>query len=102
MNKDKEVEVEDSREVEVDLMEKVVDLIVLCKIRENLKGRMIKKERLSGKVVILTEEVLILTKEEVILIPEVGFMVVVSYVVKGDIDILNVDPLKVDKIIEML
>jgi len=43
----------DSREVEVDLMEKVVDLTVLCKIRENLNRRMMKKARLSGKVVIL-------------------------------------------------
>ena len=29
----------DSREVEVDLMEKVVDLKILCKIRENLNGK---------------------------------------------------------------
>ena len=33
MKKEKEAEVVDSREVEVDLMEKVVDLIVLCKIK---------------------------------------------------------------------
>ena len=45
MNKDKQVEVEASREAKVDLMEKVVDLIVLCKTRENSKGKMMKKER---------------------------------------------------------
>ena len=45
MNKDKEVEVVDTREAEVDLMEKVVDLIVLCRIKENLNGRMMTKER---------------------------------------------------------
>ena len=90
MNKDKEVEVVDSREVEVDLMEKVVDLIVLCKIKENLNGRMMKMERPNGKVVILTEEALILTEEEVILILDVDFMVIVLDVVKRDIDILNV------------
>ena len=56
----------DSREVEVDLMEKVADLIVLCKIKENLNGRMMKKTRLNGKVVILTEEVLVLTKEVIL------------------------------------
>ena len=70
MNKDKEVEVVDSRQIKADLMEKVADLMVLCKIRENLKGRMMLRERPSGKVVILTKEVLALTKEEVILILE--------------------------------
>ena len=68
MNKDKEVEGVDSREVEVDLMEKVADLKIMCKIRENLNGRMMTKMRPSGKVVVLTKEVLDLTKEEVILI----------------------------------
>ena len=63
MNKDKEVEVVDSREAKVDLIEKVADLTILYKIR--------KKTRPSGKVVVHTEEVLDLTKEEVILILEV-------------------------------
>ena len=35
----KEVEVVDSREAEVDLMVKVEDLIILCKVRENLNGK---------------------------------------------------------------
>ena len=39
MKKDKEVEVVDSREAEVDLMEKVEDLKILCKIRENPKWK---------------------------------------------------------------
>ena len=92
MNKDKKVEVEDSREEEVDLMEKV----------ENMNGRMLIKARLSGKVVILTKEVLVLTEEEVILTLEVVSMVIVSDVVKKGIYILNVDLPKVDRIIEML
>ena len=82
MNKDKEVEVVDSREAEVDLMEKVVDLTVLCKTKTNLNGRMVKKTRRSGKVVVHTEEVLDLTEEEVILMIEVVFVVIVSDVVK--------------------
>ena len=92
----------DSREVEVDLMEKVVDLIVLCKIKENLNGRVMTKARLNGKVVILTEEALILIREEVILILEVDFMVIVLDVAKKGINPLNVDLLKVGRIIEML
>ena len=102
MNKDKEVEVVDSREEEVDFMEKVVDIIVLCKIKENMNGRMMTKTRPSGKEVAHTDEVLDLTKEEVILILEVVSMVIVLDVVKKEIDPLNVDPLKVGKVIEML
>ena len=92
----------DSREVEVDLLEKVVDLTILCKIRENLNGRMMTKTRLSGKVVVLTKEVLDLIEEEVILTLEVVFVVIFLDVVKKGTNILNVDPLKVGKIIEML
>ena len=44
MNNDGEVEVVDSREAEVDLMEKVVDLTVLCKIRKNLNAKNDDKE----------------------------------------------------------
>ena len=58
MDKEKEVEVVDfietdvdSREIEVDF-ENVEDLKILCKIRENLNGKMMTKERPSGKVVI--------------------------------------------------
>ena len=40
MRKEKEVEVVDSREAEVDLMVMVVDLTILCRIKENLNGRM--------------------------------------------------------------
>jgi hypothetical protein len=79
-------------------MVKVEDLTILCRIKENLNGRMMKKARPNGKVIILTEEVLILTEEEVILILEVDFMVIVLDVVKRDIDLLNVDPLKVGEV----
>ena len=51
------------------------------------------------KVLFLTKEALILLEEEVILILEVDFMVVVSDVVKRDIYLLNVDLLKVGRII---
>ena len=56
---------------------------------------MMTKARPDGKVVILTEE-------EVILILEVDSMVIVLDVVKKNIDLFNVDLLKVGKIIEML
>ena len=92
----------DSREAEVGLVVKVEDLTVLCKIRENINERMMIKERLSGKVVILAEEVLVLTEEEVILILEVVFVKIILDVEKKGIDLLNVDLLKVGKIIEML
>ena len=92
----------DSREAEVDLMQKVVDLIVLCRIKSNLNGRMMTKIRLSAKVVVHTKEVLDLTEEEVILILELVYVVIVLDVVKEGIDLLNVDPMKVDKVIEML
>ena len=82
-------------------MVKVEYLTILYRIEANLSGRMMKKETPNGKVVILTNEVLILTEEEVILILEVVFMVIVSYVVKRDIDLLNVDPLKVGKVTEI-
>ena len=83
-------------------MEKVADLTIICRIKENMNGRVMKKARPNGKVVILIEDELILAKEEVILILEVDFMVIVLGVVKRDIDILNVNPLKVGKVIEML
>ena len=102
MNKDKEVEVVDSREVEVDLMEKVENRTILCRIKANLNGRVMKKARPNGKVVILTEEALLLTGEEVILILEVDFIVIFLDVEKKGIDLLNVDLLKVARIIEML
>ena len=102
MNKDKEVKVVDSREAEVDLMEKVADLIILCKIRENLNIKMMTKVRLNGKVVILTKEVLVLIEEEVILILEVVFVVIVSDVANKGIDPLNVDPMKMGKVKEIL
>ena len=53
-------------------------------------------------MVVLIEEVLVLIEEEVILILEVVFMVIVSDVVKRDIDLLNVDLLKMGKVIKML
>ena len=60
------------------------------------------KTRPIGKLVAQTKEVLDPTKEEVILILEVVFMVIVLDVAKKDIDIFNVDLLKVGKIIEIL
>ena len=54
------------------------------------------------KVVILTKEVLVLIEEKVILILEVDFMVIVLDVAKKGIDPLNVDLLKVGRIIEIL
>ena len=102
MNKDKMVEMVDSREAEVDLMEKVADLTILCRIKANLNGRVMTKARPNVKVVISSEEALLLTGEEVILILEVDFMVIVLDVVKKGIDPLNVDLLKVGRIIEML
>jgi hypothetical protein len=98
VNKDKEVEVVDSREEEVALMEKIENLIILCKIRANLNGRMMIKARPSRKLVIFTEEVLVLIEEDVILTLEVVFMVNVSHVVNKGIDPLSVDPLKVGKV----
>ena len=92
----------DSREAEVCLMEKVVNLTVLCKIKENLNGRMMTKTRLSGKVAVHTEEVLDLTKEKVILILEVVFEVIVLDVAKRDIDLLNVDTLRMGKLTKIL
>ena len=67
-----------------------------------MNGRMMKNARPNGKVVILTNEALILIGEEVIPILEVDFMVIVLDVAKKCIDLLNVDPLKVGRIIEML
>ena len=95
MNKDKEVEVVYSREVEVDLMEKVANVKIMCKIRENMSGKMMTKVGLNEKVVIFTEE-------EVILIVEVVFVVIVLDVVKKGIDILSVDLLTVGKVTKML
>ena len=53
-------------------------------------------------MVVVTEEVLVLIEEEVIHIIEVDCMVIVLDVVKKGIDHLNVDPLEVGKVIEML
>ena len=90
-------------------MEKVADPIALCRIKENLNRRVMEKARPNGKVVMLTEEMLILIEEEVILIEEevilileVDFMVIVLDVAKKGIDPLNVDLLKVGRIIEMM
>ena len=82
-------------------MKKVVDLIVLCRIKANQNGTMMKKERSNGKVVVLIEA-LILIKEEVIIIVEVDFMVIVLDVAKKGMHLFNVDILKVSGIIEML
>ena len=83
-------------------MVKVEDLTILCRIKANLNGRMMTKTRPSGKEATHTKEVLDLIEEEVILILEVVFMVIVTNVVNKGIYLLNVDLLKVGKIIEML
>ena len=90
----------DSRETGVDLMVKVANVTILCRIKANLNGRMMKKTRLSGKAVAHTKEVLDPTEEKVILILEVVFMVIVIDVVKKGIYLLNIDLLKVGKIIK--
>ena len=114
MSKDKEIEMVDFRVVEVDLMEKVADLTILCKTKEKPNGRIKKKERPSGKEVIPIDDVLVLTKAEVILtkvelilieiaILEEVFMVIVSSVVQKDIEPLSVNNLvNLKVIIEML
>lgn len=83
----------DSIEAEVDIIEKVEDLTILCKIRENMNGKVMTKARLDGKVVILTEEVVVPTKEEAILTLEEAFVVIVLDVAKKGIDSLSVDNL---------
>ena len=83
-------------------MVKVANLIILCRIKANLNRRMMTKTRSSGKVVVHTEEVPGLTEKEVILILEVVFVVIILDVAKKGIDLLNVDLLKVGRIIEML
>ena len=91
----------DSREEEVDLTMEMVDLTILCKIKENLNGRMKLKERMSGKVAIYTKVVLVSIEEEVILTIEVDFMVDVIDVVVKIIDPLNVKVM-VRVLVEML
>ena len=87
-----------SREAELDLMEKVIKLKILCKIRENLSGKVMIKERLNRKVVIITKEVLLLIEEEIILVLEEDFVAIVLGVEK-DIDPLNVDILLKMKVV---
>ena len=87
-------------------MDKVVDLTIVCKIKVKLNGKMKKKARSSGKMVVLTEEVLVLNKEEVILakisILEEILVIIISSVVK-DIEPLSVSTLVNLKVaIEML
>lgn len=99
MRKDREVEVVDSREADVDHIEKVVDLKILHKKKENMSEKVMRKTRLSGKVVIPTEEVLVLTEEDVILILDVIFMVIISDVTKKGIDPLSIVTfVKMDKV----
>ena len=81
-------------------MEKLVDLIILYKIRGNLNGIMMIKARSSGKMMIPTEEVLVLTEEEVILILEVFFIIIILDMTKKGIDPLNVDTLVRMKVVE--
>lgn len=89
MNKDREVELVDSEEAEVDPMVKMVDLTILYKIKASLNGRKKIKARPNGKVVIPTKVVQLLIEEEVILTIEEDFMVNIIDVVKKVIDPLN-------------
>ena len=66
-------------------MEKVIDLTIMLKIRENMNRRIKIKARISRNVAIIIEKLLVLTKEEVILILEVGFVVIILDVVKKGI-----------------
>ena len=99
MDKRREVEVVDSREAKVDLMEKVEDLTILYKTRENMNGKMKKKARLNGNVVVFTEEVLVHTKEEVTLTLKVVFMINVLNMVKKGIDPLSTNTLVEVKVV---
>ena len=103
MKKDREVELVDSREVEVDLMEKEVDLTILYKIRLNLSEKMMTKARLSGKVEVPIKEVIVYSKEEAILTLGLLFMVNVLDVVKKGIDTCKASTLiKVKAVAETL
>ena len=90
MDKDKEVEVVGSREVEANLIMEIADLTILRKKKEKLNGKMNTKERKSRKVLIPTEMETILIEEELIPTREVDFNVNVIDVVVKVIDILNV------------
>ena len=89
----------DSRLAKVDLMEKVENLTILCKIREDMREKLMIKERPSGEVVVPTEEVLVLIKEDVILSLEEDFMVIILDVAKKDINLLDVDTLVKMKVV---
>ena len=99
MNKDRELEVVDSKEVDVDPMEIVVNVTILYKTRVNLNGKIMRKARISGKVVVPTEEVLVHTKKDIILTLEVVFTVNISNVVKKGIDPLNANTLAEVKVV---
>ena len=90
MSKDKELEVADPKEAEVDLMVKLVDLTISCKTKAYLNGKVKIKAKPSGKVVTPLEVDTIPIEEEVILTLEVDFMVNVINVVVKLIDPLNV------------
>ena len=79
MSKDKEVEVVDSLEEEVDLMVKLVDL--------NQKRKIWTKERSSGKVKVHLEVEAVTTE---VVIEEVDSEELVTIVEKKDIDHLSV------------
>ena len=102
MSKDKELEVANHKEVEVDLMVKVADLTISCKAKANLNGKVKIKARPSGKVVTIPTKVdTIPIAEEVILTLDVDFMVNVINVVVKVIDPLNVRVM-VRMLVEML
>ena len=100
MNKEKEVEVVDSKEAESYGESGRSDNSKQDKGKSKWKND--DKDKIEWKGAAHIEEVLDLTKEEEILTLEVVFVVIDSNVAKKGIDLLNVDLLKVGKIIEML
>ena len=69
----------------------MVYLEIMCKIKEDLNKRVMRKERPSGKVVVLTKEEVILTE---VVIEEEYLEVNASNVSKKDIEPLNVNILE--------
>ena len=101
MNKDKAIEVVDSKETKVNLTMEMVDLTILYKTRENMNGKVKIKARPSGKVVITIKVLLVPIEEEVILTLEMDFMVNFIDVVVKVIDIFNAEVM-VRMLVEML
>ena len=68
----------------------------MCRIKENLKEKVVRKPRPSGKVVIIIKEVLVLAEEAVILTLDVVFGVIVF-----DVEMKEIDPLSVETLVRV-